>query len=88
MKTRELKDLHSKTVEELKGMVKTLKADLLELALLKAQAKLKDTRSIFWKKKDLAKIMTIMTEKKFEKVIEPKIEKAVKKVKKIKKEKI
>ncbi len=63
MKSRNIKDLHTKTIEELKGMYKNLKNEVLQLNLEKAQNKLKDTRSIFWKKKDIARILTILKEK-------------------------
>ncbi|MEX2007234.1 MAG: 50S ribosomal protein L29 [Candidatus Levyibacteriota bacterium] len=59
MKTKDVKDLHSKTIEELRGMYKTAKDDLLELTLSHSQAKLKNTSSIFSKKKDIARILTI-----------------------------
>lgn len=60
MKKAELKDLSTKTVDELKGMYKTYKTELMDLNLEKSQFKLKNTRSIFWKKKDIAKILTIL----------------------------
>ncbi|MBI2195663.1 MAG: 50S ribosomal protein L29 [Candidatus Levybacteria bacterium] len=60
MKTKDIKDLHSKTEEELKGMYKIAKEDLLELNLSKSLAKLKNTSSIFSKKKDIARILTIL----------------------------
>lgn len=63
MKTRDIKDLHAKTAEELAGMYKTLKDEVLQLNLEKAQNKLKNTRSIFWKKKDIARILTILRQK-------------------------
>lgn len=69
MKNREIKDLHTKAKEELEGMCKSAKAELLELNLSKAQNKLKNTRSIFWKKKDIARILTILRQKEFVKAL-------------------
>ena len=60
MKKADLKDLHTKTIDELKGMYKTYKTELMDLNIEKSQYKLKNTRSIFWKKKDMAKILTIL----------------------------
>lgn len=66
MKTKDIKNLHAKTAAELMGMYKTLKDEVLQLNLEKAQSKLKDTRSIFWKKKYIARVLTILKEKEFE----------------------
>ncbi len=66
MKTRDIKDLHTKTIEELKAMFAAARAELLELNLSKSQNKLKNTRQIFWKKKDMARFLTILKEKEFE----------------------
>lgn len=60
MKTKDIKDLHTKTEDELRGMYKTAKEDLLELNLSKSQGKLKNTSSIFSKKKDIARVLTIL----------------------------
>jgi len=60
MKTRDKKDLQIKTVAELKKMLKDAQGTVLSLKLDKAQAKLKDTQSIFHKKKEIAIIQTIL----------------------------
>lgn len=63
MKTKDIKDLHTKTMEELSGMYKAAREELLELNLSKSQNKLKNLRSIFLKKKDIARVLTILKEK-------------------------
>lgn len=63
MKTKDIKDLHTKTMEELGGMYEAARAELLELNLSKSQNKLKNLRSVFLKKKDIARVLTILKEK-------------------------
>jgi ribosomal protein L29 len=60
MKTKELKDLQIKTVEELKKLVVEAEEMLRELKLSHQQNKLKDTRSIFTTRKKIAVLQTIM----------------------------
>lgn len=66
MKTKDIKELHLKTVQELKDLFKTAKEDLLELNLSHSQSKLKNTSSIFTKKKDIARILTVLRGKELE----------------------
>lgn len=63
MKTKTKKELHVKTASELKTALKEAKEELFSLRLQKTQKKLKNLRSIFEKRKDIAKILTILKEK-------------------------
>lgn len=63
MKIRDRKNIYAKNVEELKTLLGEAKDSLLSLRLEKAQNKLKNTRSIFWKRKEIARISTFIKEK-------------------------
>lgn len=63
MKTKDMKALHAKTLEELKILLKEAKDALYLLKLEMSQNKLKNLRSIFWKRKEMAVIATIINEK-------------------------
>ena len=63
MKTKAKKELHSKTGEELKVLLKTVKDEFFSLQLEHAQQKLKNTSSLLHKRKDIARINTILQEK-------------------------
>jgi len=60
MKTQEKKELQTKTVLELRKLLKDAEDMLLSLKLEKEQSRLKDTRTLFWKRKEIAVIKTIM----------------------------
>lgn len=65
MKIKEKKDLQQKSVNELRLLLKQVKEELFSLRLEKVQKKLKNTSSIFQKRKDIARILTILKEKEF-----------------------
>lgn len=65
MKAKEKKELHQKTAEELKIALKETRAELFLQKMEKAQKKLKNLRSIFEKRKKIARILTILKEKEF-----------------------
>ena len=67
MKTKEKKDLHTKTLVELRTLLKNAKDAVFTAKLEKSQNKLKNTRSIFLKRKEIAQILTIIKEKEIEK---------------------
>ncbi len=67
MKTKERKDLHTKNLVELRTLLKNLKDAVFTAKLELSQNKLKNTRSIFLKKKEIAQILTIIKEKEIEK---------------------
>jgi ribosomal protein L29 len=64
MKASDKKDLHTKTDSELKKLIKDAKSALFNLLLDKEQNKLKNTRDLFLKRKEIAVIKTIIREKK------------------------
>ncbi|MFH1186802.1 MAG: 50S ribosomal protein L29 [Candidatus Levyibacteriota bacterium] len=66
MKTKDKKDLFTKDIKELKNMLKEARDALFSLKMEKTQNKLKNTRSIFFKRKEIARILTIMKRKEFE----------------------
>ncbi|MDP3988510.1 MAG: 50S ribosomal protein L29 [Candidatus Levybacteria bacterium] len=67
MKTKVKKDLHAKTLKELQTELKEAREQLFSLKLDKAQNKLKNLRAVFTKRKDIARILSIIKEKEFQK---------------------
>ena len=63
MKTKDKQTIRAKTLGELKTILKEAKDALYLLKLEMSQNKLKNLRSIFWKRKEMALIATIMKEK-------------------------
>lgn len=63
MKTKEKKDLFTKTEKELKKLLKEANETLLNFVMENKQNKLKNTRQIFWKRKEIAWILTALREK-------------------------
>ena len=63
MKTREKKDLHKKTTAELNTLLLETKKALNSAGLEKIENKLKNIRSMFWKRKEIAQILTVLKEK-------------------------
>jgi large subunit ribosomal protein L29 len=63
MKTKERKDLFTKSEKELLKILKEAREALFNFKLDLTQNKLKNTRQIFWKKKEIALILTILKEK-------------------------
>ena len=63
MKTKDRKEIFTKTENELKKALMDAKKALLDFNLDLSQNKLKNTRQIFWKKKEIAWIKTAMKEK-------------------------
>ncbi len=63
MKTKDRKEIFTKTDKELIKALKEAKDALFNFNLELKQNKLKNTRQIFWKKKEIAWIMTALTEK-------------------------
>lgn len=64
MKTKDRKQIFEKSEKELGKSLKEAKEALFNLKLDLGQNKLKNTRSIFWKKKEIAWILTALSEKK------------------------
>lgn len=63
MKLKAVKELHTKTVEELQVLLQTAAEELSLLRFDQAQGKLKNTSSFLHKRKDIARIQTVLREK-------------------------
>jgi ribosomal protein L29 len=63
MKSKDKKELFTKSEKELKKALKEAKEALFNLGLDSKQNKLKNTRQIFWKRKEIALILTALREK-------------------------
>jgi len=63
MKSKEKKDLFTKSEKELVKTLKEARETLFNFKLDLTQNKLKNTRQIFWKKKEIALILTALKEK-------------------------
>jgi large subunit ribosomal protein L29 len=63
MKSKEKKDLFTKSEKELVKILKETREALFNFKLDLTQNKLKNTRQIFWKKKEIALILTVLKEK-------------------------
>lgn len=60
MKSKDKKELHAKSVKELSNLVEEAKDALALLRLDKTQNKLKNTRLLFLKRKEIAQMLTII----------------------------
>ncbi|MBI4080201.1 MAG: 50S ribosomal protein L29 [Candidatus Levybacteria bacterium] len=60
MKRKDIQDLHTKTIDELKKMVSDGKTALMDMKIDHTQFKLKNTRSLMMKRKDIAQIASII----------------------------
>jgi ribosomal protein L29 len=85
MKSNQLKELHTKTVDELTRDLRDLKAEIIKQENEWVHGKVKNTNLIRGIRKDVARVMTVMHMKKMAPVVE-KVEEEVKKEKKVKKE--
>lgn len=63
MKKKDIVSLHDKEIEELKQMAQEAQKDLFLLKLDLANHKLKNMRSVFQKRKDIARILTVLRKK-------------------------
>lgn len=60
MKGREKKDLLGRGRDELQKMLEAARNELFALALSRERKKLKNVRAVFFKRKDIARISTIL----------------------------
>lgn len=60
MKIKLKQELHAKTIEELKKTFQEVKKELDALQLEFSQGKLKNISSLFHKRKDMARVQTIL----------------------------
>ena len=58
MKRREIKDLANKSKEELQKQLNEARQSLFTMRMDFRMAKLKNLRSLFWKKKEIAYLLT------------------------------
>ena len=63
MKSKDKKEIFAKSEKELKKALSEAKNSLLDLMLDLKQNKLKNTKLIFWKKKEIALILTALKER-------------------------
>lgn len=63
MKRREIKELANKSTEELLKQLQEAKKALFDLQMDFRMAKLKNLRSLFWKKKEVAYLLTQLRRK-------------------------
>lgn len=66
MKSKDKKELFTKEIKELKKLLLDARADLFDSRMSLFQNKLKNTSSIFTKRKEIALILTALKEKEFE----------------------
>lgn len=72
MKTKDKKELHLKSLQELKKLVMDSKDALSGLKLDKTQNKLKNTSSLSLKRKEIAQMLTVIKGKELEEQMEAK----------------
>jgi large subunit ribosomal protein L29 len=63
MKSKDIKELRTKTVEELQTQVRQAKEKLATLQMERAQQKLKNLKEVFNLRKDIARMLTFLREK-------------------------
>jgi ribosomal protein L29 len=63
MKSKDRKEIFTKNEKELRKALKEARDLLFNLGLDNKQNKLKNTRQIFWKKKEIAWILTALKER-------------------------
>lgn len=63
MKLKDKQTLRASSLQELNNLIAKAKDELFLLKMDKAQNKLKNTRSLFLKRKEMALILTIIREK-------------------------
>lgn len=63
MKKNQLKEIKALEIGALKQNVKEARQELADLIMDKNMKKLKDVKSVFKKRKDIAKLLTIMRQK-------------------------
>ena len=63
MKRKDIKELHAKDMGELKTSLKEARDNLFKAKMDKKMFKLKDLRSVFRLRKDIAAILTVINKK-------------------------
>jgi ribosomal protein L29 len=70
MKKTQKKDLRTKTIEELKKILKDKRLEFERVRLERGAAKAKNVRLFTLKKREMATILTIIAEKEFQKAMQ------------------
>lgn len=65
MKTKDKREILAKDIKELENLLKGARSELFNLKLEKTQNKLKNTRSVFLKRKEISLILTAIKQKEF-----------------------
>lgn len=65
MKLKEVKELHNKSIIELKTLLSQAKSELVKLKLNLAVKKLKNIHAVLTLRRDISRIMTVIKEKEF-----------------------
>ncbi len=60
MKTKDIKDLHTKTIDELKKMIHESRAALFQMRLDATQFKVKNTSALSTNRHDIARMMSVL----------------------------
>lgn len=68
MKKQQKEELRTKTTEELIKELRDLRASVSKLAIDMKIGKVEDTNALYRKKKDIARVMTYLSQKKEEKI--------------------
>lgn len=63
MNTKDIKELHTKTIEELRKMLIDEELQITQLKIDLRTGKLKNTNAVKMEKKDVARILTVLGEK-------------------------
>lgn len=63
MKPKDKKELHTKTVKELKSLLSSTQKELVKLRAEQATRKLKDGHQVLKKRGDIARIKTVIRER-------------------------
>lgn len=61
MKRKDIQELHTKTLKELENVLKEKKDSLFKSQIDQSVKKLKNTRFLFQTRKDIARILTVLT---------------------------
>lgn len=63
MKRKDIRELHTKDMVELRVLLADIKEEQFKNKMDQASHKLKNTRSLFGKRKDVARILSVIQEK-------------------------
>lgn len=62
MKKKEISQLHTKSSQELKSLIKKMEEELVKMRVDLKSGKLKDVRAVLKERRDLARVKTILKE--------------------------